>query len=101
MNNSLSNIKSLIGYLPKKDAQLGYKFLENRDFQSLKELIDSAIYKVKAHNMQYRMGLVESSDDTDLDKLEILKAETDLYISYLDIPIDDDDSEIEEDLDLY
>lgn len=67
----------------------------------MKELIDSAIYKVKAHNMQYRMGLVESSDDTDLDKLEILKTETDLYISYLDIPIDDDDSEIEEDLDLY
>ena len=47
MSTQIETIRRLIVYLPKRDIQLGYKFLNRRDFDSLKELIDSAIYKVE------------------------------------------------------
>lgn len=43
----IEQMKKLMVNLPKKDIPLGYKFLNERNFQSLKELIDSALYKVK------------------------------------------------------
>lgn len=48
MNSTpVERIRKLISLLPEKDINLGYKFLDSRDFSSLKELVDSAIFKVK------------------------------------------------------
>ena len=47
MSKTLKNIKKFINYLPSKDVQIGFKFLEQRDFDKLKELVDSALIRTK------------------------------------------------------
>ena len=47
MSEPVERMKALMCSLPERDLPLGYKFLNERDFDSLKELIDSAIYKVR------------------------------------------------------
>lgn len=46
-SNSINRIRNLISSLPKKDIELGYKFLEKRDFESLNDLVTSTLYKIK------------------------------------------------------
>ena len=102
MSEPVERIKALIDSLPEKDIPLGHKFLNERDFDSLKELVDSAIYKVKKS--------LKSDNPRDeymkvnLEDLNMLKSEVDMYIIQLKIPEDDmydedldfDDCEIEE-----
>ena len=38
---------NLTKYLPKGDIVLSRKFIDSRDFESLQELVDSAIVKTK------------------------------------------------------
>ena len=38
MSDPVSRIRLMMESLPKKDISLGYKFLHERDFESLKEL---------------------------------------------------------------
>ena len=47
MSEAVERMKALMDSLPERDIPLGHKFLNERDFDSLKELVDSAIYKVK------------------------------------------------------
>lgn len=75
--NTLDNIKRLIKVLPKKDINLGYKFLLNRDFESLQSLVDSALIKVK--KSQESDNPKEEYKDIDIDALSTLKAEIDIY----------------------
>ena len=102
MSEPVERMKALMDSLPEKDIPLGYKFLNERDFDSLKELIDSAIYKVKKS--------LKSDNPKDeymkvnLEDLNMLKSEVDMYIIQLEIPedgmydedLDFDDCEIEE-----
>jgi hypothetical protein len=44
--SELEYIKSNIRHLPLKDQQFAKKYLDNRDFSSLQELVDSALYKI-------------------------------------------------------
>lgn len=86
MNDSVSRIRLMMESLPKKDISLGYKFLHDRDFESLKELVDSAIYKV-------RKSLKSSNPkeeylSVNLEDLSVLKAEVDTYLVQLRIPED-------------
>jgi hypothetical protein len=100
MSKPVERIQALIGSLPERDIPLGYKFLSERNFDSLKELIDSAIYKVrkslKSDNPK------EEYLKVNLEDLSGLKFEVDMYIAQLEIPEDDiynedfDDCEIEE-----
>ena len=102
MSEPVERMKALMDSLPERDIPLGHKFLNERDFDSLKELVDSAIYKVKKS--------LKSDNPRDeymkvnLEDLNMLKSEVDMYIIQLKIPEDDmynedldfDDCEIEE-----
>ena len=47
MKGPLVKIKELLPYLPEKDIKLGERFLEEKNIDSLKELVDSAFYLTK------------------------------------------------------
>lgn len=78
-SNSIERIKSLIPSLPKKDVDLGYKFLEKRDFESLNDLVSSAVYKVKK-NLR-TSNPKEEYVNLDMDPLEKLQYEVQDYYS--------------------
>mgnify|MGYP005937067821 CR=1 FL=1 len=78
-SNSIERVKSLIPSLPKKDVDLGYKFLEKRDFESLNDLVSSAVYKVKK-NLR-TSNPKEEYVNLDMDSLEKLQYEVQDYYS--------------------
>lgn len=100
MSKPVERMRALICSLPERDIPLGHKFLNERDFDSLKELIDSAVYKVrknlKSDNPKEEHLMVSLED------LSRLKSEVDIYIIQLEMPEngicgeDLDDCEIEE-----
>ena len=102
MSEPVERMKALMDSLPERDIPLGHKFLNERDFNSLKELIDSAIYKVKKSLKSDNPR--EEYRKVNLEDLNMLKSEVDMYIIQLEIPEDDmydedldfDDCEIEE-----
>lgn len=94
MNSTpVERIRKLISLLPEKDINLGYKFLDSRDFSSLKELVDSAILKVKK-NMTSKHPRPEYAK-IDLEGLHILKSEVDVYLMRLELPNDFNNSDYE------
>lgn len=97
---STTKIKQLIENLPEKDINLGYKFLEKRDFDSLKELVDSAIYKVKKSRSKHDINNIEKYINIDLDELNSLKAEVDNYVAQLHIMDEPDNFDIIENCEL-
>lgn len=100
MSEPVKRMKALMYSLPERDIPLGHKFLNERNFDSLKELVDSALYKVrrslKSDNPK------EEYLKVNLEDLNRLKSEVDMYIVQWEIPEDDmynedfDDCEIEE-----
>ena len=84
MSKTLNNIKKFINYLPSKDVQIGFKFLEKRDFENLKDLVDSAIIRTKK-NIKSEFPKQEYLN-VDLERLNILKAEVDVYLMRLNLP---------------
>ena len=100
MSEPVKRMKVLMCSLPERDIPLGHKFLNERNFDSLKELVDSALYKVrrslKSDNPK------EEYLKVNLEDLNRLKSEVDMYIVQWEIPEDDmydkdfDDCEIEE-----
>ena len=86
MSELVKRMRALMCSLPEKDIPLGYKFLNERDFDSLKELIDSAIYKVKKSLKSDNPR--EEYLKVNLEDLSRLKSEVDIYIVQLEIPED-------------
>ena len=84
MSKPLNNIKKFINYLPSKDVQIGFKFLEKRDFENLKDLVDSAIIRTKK-NIRSEFPKQEYLN-VDLERLNILKSEVDVYLMQLNLP---------------
>ena len=89
MSTQIETIRRLIVYLPKRDIQLGYKFLNRRDFDSLKELIDSAIYKVEKNLASENPK--DKYINLDLDMMNELQQEVYLYAINLELPDNEDD----------
>ena len=87
MSKPVERMRALMCSLPEKDIPLGYKFLNERDFDSLKELIDSAIYKMKKSLKSDNPR--EEYLKVNLEDLSRLKSEVDIYIIQLEIPEDD------------
>lgn len=87
-------MRSLLKHLPRRDQSLGEQFIQNRQFESLQELIDSAIYKTKKNisSDNPRQEYLE----VDLDELRRLKSEVDVYVSQLDLPNNEEDYDDEE-----
>lgn len=100
MSEPVKRMKALMCSLPERDIPLGNKFLNERNFDSLKELVDSAIYKVKKSLKSNNPK--EEYLKVNLEDLNRLKSEVDMYIVQWEIPEDDmynedfDDYEIEE-----
>ncbi len=82
--SALIKIKQLIPSLPEKDIDIGFRFLENRDFDSLSELVNSAIYKVRKSNKSDNPK--EYYKNISIPELNKLKSEVDMYIMALDLP---------------
>ena len=91
-NNILGRIRVLITSLPKSDVPLGQKYLQERDFESLQYLINSALIRV-------RRGLLKENPkkeylDTNIIRLRKLKVEVDTYCTSLDIDNVEQDEEL-------
>ena len=81
--NKIDKIKNLIKYLPSKDIRIGEKFYHNRDFKSLQELIDSAIYKIEKNNEKETPN--PQLLNLDMESLVLLKTEVDNIVIQLSI----------------
>lgn len=77
-SSPIKNIESLITALPEKDVPLGYKFLKERNFLSLRELIVSALYKVRKNLRSSNPK--EEYLKVNPDNLEMLRSEVDMYM---------------------
>ena len=86
MSKALSRIATLISSLPEKDTSLGFNFLRERDFDSLKALVDSALYKVKKSRNDENPR--EEYLKVNLTELRKLKTEVDVYVAQLE-PFED------------
>ena len=84
MSKQIESIRRLIRELPKNDDLLGLKFLNNRNFQSLLELVNSDIYLVQVE--QDKEEPRDKYKNINIDSLLELKAEILEYMSYIDIP---------------
>lgn len=100
LSEPLIKIESLLMSLPRKDVKYGYKFLAKRDFESLKELVDSSI--IKTINNITSENPKKEYLEVNLDELRKLKVYVDEYaVPYLEgdndkysiIDINDDDYE--------
>ena len=69
--------------LPERDIPLGNRFLSDRNFESLKELVDSAIDKIKKNLRTDNPR--EEYLKIDLEDLSKLKLEVDLYLSMIEL----------------
>jgi hypothetical protein len=49
----IDEIKNLISVLPENDVPLALKFIENRQFEHLKDLVDSDVIKLNKTALQY------------------------------------------------
>ena len=81
-------MRKLLNSLPKSDITLG------EHFESLKDLVDSAIFKtrknIKSENPK------QEYLDVDLTELSNLKAEVDVYLTQLEVPSNEWEEDIEE-----
>jgi hypothetical protein len=88
MESPLKKIEKLITVLPKKDAELSRKYLKERNFEFILEIVESDIYKAnKAKINQEEEELL----DNNVALLMELREELVTYMSYLDIPDNSDD----------
>lgn len=90
-------MRKLLNSLPKSDITLGEQFIQRRDFESLKDLVDSAIYKVRK-NIKSENPKQEYLD-VDLTELSNLKAEVDVYLTQLEVPSNEWEEDLEDDYD--
>lgn len=87
MKPSIQKIQKLIPQLPNRDIKIAYKLLDSRNFESLLELVNSDIYLVKKN--QDAEVIKEEYRNIDLDSIIQLKLDLTDYMSYLDIPSED------------
>lgn len=87
----VERIRSLIKFLPKDDISLANNFINSRDFESLQEIVDSAIIKVKRNLSSNNPK--EKYINLDIDELTRLKAEVDVYVERLQLPYQEDEFE--------
>lgn len=89
----IDRIKALIPSLPEGDIKFAYKFLNNRDFESLQLLVDSSLIRVK--NGLNKENPREEYLKADLREMRKLKLEIDTYCEALGLPEQEDEDEYE------
>jgi hypothetical protein len=94
---AVERMRKLLNSLPKSDITLGEQFIQSKDFESLKDLVDSAIFKtrknIKSENPK------QEYLDVDLTELSNLKAEVDVYLTQLEVPSNEWEEDLEDDYD--
>ena len=85
---AVERMRKLINQLPKSDIPLGERFINERQFESLQELVDSAIFRVNK-NVR-RDNPKEEYLKVDLWELKKLKAEVDVYVEQLQLPSEEE-----------
>lgn len=83
-------MRKLLNSLPKSDITLGEQFIQSRDFESLKDLVDSAIFKTRKN-----IKSENPKQDVDLTELSNLKAEVDVYLTQLEVLSNEWEEDIE------
>lgn len=73
----LEKIKSLIQYLPKKDIPIANKLIENREYESLLDLVVSDMERIEKYKES------NDYDDVDLGQLNALRYEVSYYLDLL------------------
>ena len=81
MKSSLNRIKILVKVLPGKDSSLALKFLDDRNFQALLEIVESDLYKAEKNDSNRQNNVVNEY----IMSLTELRGELLDYMSYLDI----------------
>lgn len=99
MKSPIVNIKKLIKYLPDKDIPYAKVFIQDRNIESLKELVDSAYYLTKKH--QSKENVPKEFKDVNLENLLDLKAEVDNYYTILANALGDECYESELDTEIF
>lgn len=87
-------MRKLLDSLPESDITLGEQFIQSRDFESLKDLVDSAIFRTRK-NIRSENPRQEYLD-VDLTELSNLKAEVDVYLTRLEVPGNEREEDMEE-----
>ena len=95
MSSPLQQIKELISCLPAKDFNLAKKFVDKKDWESLKDLTWSSLQLIES--AFEKEEIPAKYKDVDLDKVRELALICDEYY-YLIYP---EEQEIEEDFDYY
>lgn len=85
----VDRMKALIPSLLERDIELANKFLNNRDFESLQLLVDSALVRVKK-------GLSKENPKeeylrVDPEEIRKLKSEVDVYCEALELTEQEDE----------
>lgn len=93
MNELYQRIKQGLQCLPPKDTELCSGFLENRDFEKLRDIVESCL--VMKNRDDYRSVHRDKWVNVDRGQLEQLTLDVREYTSYLDL------SDISNDLDEY
>ena len=70
-NILIQTIRKVIPKLPEKDIPIGIKYLEDRNFDALQELTDSAIIKVKRDKKRVN-SKYSDIDVSELERLSIM-----------------------------
>lgn len=84
MNQLCQRIEEGIQYLPPKDRELCVKFFKVRDFEKLKEIVDSCLFMKRQDDMKEVHK--DKWASIDIDKLEDLAFNLTEYVSYLSFP---------------
>lgn len=80
----IQKIRANINNLPEKDIPIAHKYLSQRDFESLQDLVDSAIRKVeKSRTHKAKPELQERYKDIDIFKLQEMSLAITEYSSKL------------------
>ena len=88
MSTPIIKITNLIHYLPEKDIKFAKKFLKERQFEYLKEIVDSDIYKVLKDRKKEESN--QKYTNIDLDSLYSLQSELSAYLLLLGINNEED-----------
>ena len=88
MSTPIIKITNLIQYLPEKDIKFAKKFLKERQFEYLKEIVDSDIYKVLKDRKKEESN--QKYINIDLDSLYSLQSELSAYLLLLGINNEED-----------
>lgn len=90
MSQPLYTIRKLIKELPGKDSTICEKYLEERNFECILEIVESDIYKARQKADPLEMVEEDSEINSFLVKLLELKTNLDEYMSYLEVPDNSD-----------